>query len=194
MRWFSRSRVQKRPASQQFVRARRHRLSLPLHYRFAPDEQINSHLECEWQPGMARVISATGALLELDNARIQAGDSLELRLTLPSQWVGPAQVPVLCNTKVVRVEDAGGNHMRVAVALRRGAVIAQRRGNSDLMPEPLPDVQHTINNLLTSIIGTSELLLLSDSTNTADRPHLDTIRSFALRAARELRRLNDPAA
>jgi hypothetical protein len=193
MRWFSRSVVRTKFASRQFVRARRHRLSLPLHYRFAPDESVTVP-ECEWHSGMVRDVSATGALLELESARIKPGDHLELRLTLPSQWVGPAQVPVLCNTKVVRVEKAGGNHIRVAVALQRGAVIAQRNGHSLLVPEPVPDIQHTINNLLTSIVGTSELLLLNDSINAAERTQLNTIRNFALRAARELRRLKDPAA
>jgi hypothetical protein len=168
-------------------------LSLPLHYRFAPDE-CSTFPECEWQSGTVRDVSATGALLELESARIKAGDHLELRLTLPSQWVGPAQVPVLCNTKVVRVEKAGGNRIRVAVALQRGAVIAHRNGHSLLVPEPIPDIQHTINNLLTSIVGTSELLLLNDSINPAERTQLNTIRNFALRAARELRRLRDPAA
>ena len=193
MRWFSRSRVPKRFTSRQFVRARRHRLSLPLHYRFASDEQA-SRAPDDWQPAMVRVVSATGALLELENAPIQAGDHLELRLTLPSRWVGPAQVPVLCNTKVVRVEKAGGHHMRVAVALERGILIARRDAYSHLGPEPFPDIQHTINNLLTSIVGTSELLLLSESIRSADRAQLSTIRNFALRAARELRRLSDPAA
>lgn len=196
MRWFSRRSVRFRIHRRQPARAKRHRIALPLQYRPAtngkPSLPSNIGIEREWYPGRVRDISATGALLELTAGGLQPGDLLELRLTLPSQLVGSALVPVVCRARVVRLEVGDQGGMRVAVALQQGSLAAESPWQQST--PPLPDIQHTVNNLLTSIVGTSELLLLNDGIDPAKRAQLTTIRDFALRAASELQRLKDPAA
>ncbi len=197
MPWFSRRSDRFRIHRRQPVRAKRHRLSLPLQYRTVlkgrPASLSSLALEREWFPGRVRDISATGALLELTTGGLQLGEHLELRLSLPSQWVGGADVPVLCVARVVRLEVAEHGVMRVAVALQQGS-LATETPQRPQEPVALPDIQHRVNNLLTSIVGTSELLLLNDGIDPRERTQLNTIRDFALRAATELQRLKDPAA
>lgn len=197
MRWFSRSSGRFRVHRRQPARAKRHRLSLPLQYRLAMNGKhsaiSNIAIEREWYSGRVRNISATGAMLEITSGGLQPGDHIELRLALPPQMVGHALVPVLCLARVVRLEVARQGGMRVGVALQQGSLAAEcevRHPNT----APLPDIQHTVNNLLTSIVGTSELLLLNDGIDPRERAQLNTIREFALRAATELQRLKDPAA
>jgi hypothetical protein len=196
MPWFSRSPVGFRIHRRQPVRAKRHRIKLPLQYRTAangkPSLPSSLAVEREWFSGRVRDISATGALLELTTGGLRLGDLLELRLSLPARLVGPAQVPVLCRARVVRLEMGQQGGMRVAVALQQGSLAAE--SPSPQATPPLPDIQHTVNNLLTSIVGTSELLLLNNGIDPAERAQLTTIRDFALRAATELQRLKDPAA
>ena len=168
---------------------------MPLQYRPATNAKssIPSTISIarDWYSGQVRDISVTGALLELNSGGLQPGDHLELRLSLPSRWVGGAQVPVLCLARVVRLEMSNNGAMRVAVALQQGSLAAE---SPQTISTPLPDIQHTVNNLLTSIVGTSELLLLNDSIDPGERVQLTTIRDFALRAASELQRLKEPAA
>jgi signal transduction histidine kinase len=196
MPWFSRSSVRFRIHRRQPVRAKRHRICLPLQYRPATNGRSSLPASLaigrEWYPGRVRDISATGALLELTAGGLQPGDLLELRLSLPAQWVGSATVPVLCRARVVRLEIGQEGGMRVAVALQQGALAAEA-APTEITP-PLPDIQHTVNNLLTSIVGTSELLLLTDGIDSVKRTQITTIRDFALRAASELQRLKSPAA
>lgn len=197
MPWFSRSSGRFRIHRRQPVRAKRHRLSLPLQYRLAMNGKHSSisniAIEREWYSGRVRDISATGAMLEITSGGLQPGDHIELRLTLPAQMVGHAQVPVVCLARVVRLEMGQQGGMRVGVALQQGSIAAESEARQP-HAAPLPDIQHTVNNLLTSIVGTSELLLLNDAIEPRERAQLNTIRDFALKAATELQRLKDPAA
>lgn len=197
MGWFRRSsalglRLHRRTP----LRATRHRLILPVQYRLTSGEARSSTVtakEREWRKGHTHDISATGALLEITSQILKPGDYLELQLALPEQWVGPAHVPIMCAARVVRVMPEGQT-IRVGVALERGAILTEPVARATAALEPGPEIRHNVNNLLTGIVGTAELLLLNNAIDDGERRQLTHIRDFALRAASELQRLNDSAA
>lgn len=198
MNWFSRSSFHRvKLGSCLLVRAKRHQLSLAVQYRAIGVERNPARMQDlsqhEWHYGHTHNISATGALLETATAAVQLGDRLDLQLSLPSELVGEAHVPLLCSARVVRLE-AIPQGVRFAVALERGSLVAERvLAVRAAALGPVPDIQHKVNNWLTAIVGTSELLLLNPR-DAGERSKLLTIRDFALRAATELQRLQDPAA
>ena len=195
MSWFKRSTVHPSARSDYKVRATRHRFAAALVYRVATNPNTAcSVTERSWRQARLYDISATGALLEMPKQVLQPGNHVELQISLPQELVGEANVPLLCLARVVRVEPLNGDRMRVAVALQRGALVNDVNVSAPLPPIGTPDVQHKINNLLTAIVGTSELLLLNSGFDPAARSQLTTIRDFAMRAASELQHSKNSAA
>ena len=181
MRWFSRSARAASVRKSWPSRAKRHPLRLPVEYRLAGHSN--------WNPGVTSNLSCTGALLETSLVALRVGDELELRLVLPAELTGPATVPLLCVARVVRIEKGQGGHSRIAAAILRSR--PEVAGSSaDLQDDSasLRNVRHEVNNAMTAIIGSAELLLLSED-DEITRAQLTQIRDSALRAAGALRRL-----
>ncbi|MBV8208312.1 MAG: PilZ domain-containing protein [Acidobacteria bacterium] len=185
-----------RSGHEKSVRAKRHRLALSLQYRVAaPGERVPALVSREWRKGKLCNISATGALLQVAAHALQPGVFLELQLSLPAELVGSAEVPLVCLARIVRVEQVADDAVQVGVALQRGALLPKSgEGPLPYVDPGVPEVQHKINNLLTSIVGTSELMLLNETLPAAEKSRVARIREFALRAAAELQALKNPAA
>jgi len=169
-------------------RAKRYILNMPVEYR--PCGQS------KWIPAITANLSCTGALLEANGpAALRVGDELEVRLVLPPQLTGHATVPLLCVARVVRVEAASVGHARFGAAIQRyrlEAPTGDGASNPDL--DSVRSVRHEVNNALTAIIGSAELLLLVNGLDELTRGQLQTVRDSALRAANALRRLRYVAA
>ena len=163
-------------------RARRHAFRLPVEYRVSGERH--------WNSAVTANLSCTGALLENGNGStgLRVGDEFELRLVLPPQLAGDATVPLLCTARVVRLENIGhGRHARVAAAILRYRLEAPLAGIAPDV-DSVRGVRHEVNNSLTAIVGSAELLLLNEE-DEFTRSQLECVRDSALRAARALRRL-----
>jgi signal transduction histidine kinase len=172
------------------LRAKRHSLQLPVQYR--------ARGQNTWKHGTTENISCTGALFTSAAEPLNIGQEVELRLELPRELAGPAEVALLCEAEVVRVETPAraGTRMKIGAAVSRYRLEEPQTSLARKNPprRSLREIRHDLNNALMAIVGCSELLLMQNAEDAFVRSQLETIREYALRAGIEVQQLQSGAA
>jgi hypothetical protein len=162
---------------------------LPVQYR--------ARGQATWKHGITENISCTGALFTSAAEALNIGQEVELRLELPRELAGAAEVSLICEAEVVRVETPRrhGARMKIGAAVSRYRLEEpQTAARHNPPPRTLREIRHELNNALMAIVGCSELLLLQNAEESFVRSQLEIIREYALRAGAEVQQLQSGAA
>src|SRR5919201_3240979 len=156
MRWFPllplRPKSHRKRSREAGLLAKRHSLRLPVQYR--------ARGQSTWKQGVTENISCTGALFTSNAEPLSIGQEVELRLELPRELAGPAEVTLICEAEVVRVETPGRHEKRMKI----GAAVSRyslEEPQTSLARQASPrrslrEIRHDLNNALMAIVGCSE--------------------------------------
>ena len=154
---------------------RAHRYEIHTDIRFRPTAVKN------WHIGETENISDTGMLVRALEA-VPINTPIQLELYTPAPLSGVAQMPVICNGRVVRTFHALNDRglVRLAIEVQSTEVlphsVSQHEGSAD--PQVV-EAFHALTNQLSVVVGTAELLL-------ATNHELDDVTAARLRKMKDV--------
>jgi PilZ domain len=163
---------------------RAHRYEIRTDVRFRPVAVQN------WHFGETENISDTGLLVRAPEG-LPVDTPIQLELYAPAPISGMSSQPTLCSGHVVRSAHTGKGDgvVRLAIALHSKDVQPTlTKKHSD--PDPrIVETFHALNNQLTVVVGTTELLLSDEQLDEMTVARLRKIKDVTLGAATTVKRL-----
>lgn len=174
------------------TRPKRFSMHIPVKYRYSGSS--------EWHSGTTENISASGLLFR-GRHKVQRFAPVEITLKLPQELVGVAPLTVMANGYIVRTTEPRFPMGRpgFAAALANFRLLDERMEAQFLQwlmtgaqHGVSPGFLHTMNNLLTVIMGNSELMLMDQGLAPEMRQRLENIKAAAESAGALLRTMAEP--
>jgi hypothetical protein len=164
---------------------RAHRYEIRTDIRFRPIAVKN------WHIGETENISDTGMLVRALEA-VPINTPIQLELYTPAPLSGVAQMPVICNGRVVRSFHQLGDRGLVRLAIEVQSTEVQPHSTSQ-KGEPidarLAEAFHALTNQLSVVVGTAELMLASHELDDVTAARLRKMKDVTLQAATTAKKL-----